>query len=129
VDLPSKVVLPDGSVHGPGKLTSCNQGTHSPTRTLLELSIDGHPVHLVLGGSARSEAAGDTPPFFVFLRDKQDRLVLQGYAVPARGNLVTYTMYPTRDRFHVTSTWEVLALEASGEARRDPSTVLLTASH
>ena len=55
VTVSSEIVLPDGSVHAPGALTSCAQRTHSPTSTLLELSIDGHPIHMVIARSDRSE--------------------------------------------------------------------------
>ena len=126
VILSSEVVLPDGSVHGPGSLTSCAQRTHSPTRTLLELSIDGHPIHMVIARSDRSEASVEVEdPFFVFHRDRADRLVLQGYAVPVRDDLLTYGMHPNSGRFKVTSSWSVLA--QAGEPL-DPSIVLITAT-
>jgi len=122
----SEVVLPDGSVHAPGALTSCAQRTHSPTRTLLELSIDGHPIHMVIARSDRGEASMEVQdPFFVFHRDREDRLVLQGYAVPVRDDLLTYGMHPNSGRFEVTSSWSVLA--QTGEPR-DPSTVFITAT-
>lgn len=124
----SEVVLPDGSVHGPGTLTSCAQRTYSPISTQLELSIDGHPIHMVISRSARYEAPEEVQdPFFVFHRDKQNRLVLQGYAVPKRGDLVTYGMHPTRDDYKITSSWAVLARDHDRRRPQDASTILIAA--
>ena len=125
----SKVVLPDGSIHGPGALTSCAQRTHSPTSTLLELSFDGHPIHMVIARSDRSEASVEVQdPFFVFHRDRQDRLVLEGYAVPVRDDLLTYGMLPNSGRFKVTSSWAVLAQAHDAGKPQDPSTILIAAT-
>jgi len=125
----SKVVLPDGSVHGPGTLTSCAQRTHSPTRTMLELSIDGHPIHMVISRSGQSESPLEVKePFFVFHLDTENRLVLQGYAVPKRGDLLTYGMYPNRDHYEVTSNWVVLAHDYDAGKPQDPSMILIAAA-
>jgi len=124
----SRVVLPDGSVHGPGTLTSCAERTHSPTTTLLELSFDGHPIHMVISRTGQSEAPSETPdPFFVFHRDRQDRLVLQGYVVPTSGELLTYGMHQSSDRFKVTSTWIARALDDDGGEAADSTAILIAA--
>ena len=123
-----KVVLPDGSVHGPGTLTSCAQRTHSPTRTMLELSIDGHPIHMVISRFGQSEAPSEVKePFFVFHLDTQERLVLQGYAVPRRDDLLTYGMHPNSDHYRVTSSWVVMSRDQDAGRSRDPSTILIAA--
>jgi hypothetical protein len=125
----SDLVLPDGSVHGPGVLTACDQRAHSPTTTLLELSIDSHPVHMVISRSGRCEAPEDVAePFFVFHLDASNRLVLQGYVVPKRGDLLTYAMHPNRDHYEVTSSWIVLAQDYSAGAPQDPSAILVAAN-
>jgi hypothetical protein len=125
----SKIVLPDGSVHGPGTLTSCAERTHSPTSTLLELSIDGHPIHMVISRTRQSDAPSEVPdPFFVFHRDRKDRLVLQGYVVPKSGDLLTYGMHPGSDHFKVTSSWVARALGNDGGEASDSSAILIAAS-
>jgi hypothetical protein len=129
VTVSSEIVLPDGSVHAPGALTSCAQRTHSPTSTLLELSIDGHPIHMVIARSDRSEPEVEVQDaFFVFHRDRKDRLVLQGYAVPVRDDLLTYGMHPNRGRIKVTSSWSVLAQAHKAGESQDLSTVLVSAT-
>lgn len=124
----SDVVLPDGSVHGPGTLTSCAQRTHSPTSTLMEISIDGHPIHMVISRSGRGEAPSEAKePFFVFHLDAEKHLVLQGYAVPKRGDLLTYAMQPNSDHYEVTSSWVVLARDHDAGKPLDPSMILIAA--
>ena len=125
----SEVVLPNGSVHGPGTLTSCAQRTHSPTRTILELAIDGHPIHMVISRTDLSSSPSEAKaPFFVFHFDAGNRLVLQGYAVPKRGALLTYAMHPDSDRFEVTSSWELLARDYDAGKPQDPSTIFIAAA-
>jgi hypothetical protein len=125
----SKVLLPDGSVHGPGTLTSCAERTHSPTSTLLELSFDGHPIHLVISPTSQTEASGEMPdPFFVFHRDRQDRLIFQGYVVPTRSDLLTYGMHRSRANFEVTSSWVAQAMEIDTGAAGDSRAIVITAS-
>jgi len=129
VTVSSEIVLPDGSVHGPGALTSCAQRTHSPTSTLLELSVDGHPIHMVIARSDLEEAPVEVQDaFFVFHRDRKDRLVLQGYAVPVSDDLLTYGMHPSSGRFEVTSSWSVLAQAHDAGKSQDLSLVLVTAT-
>lgn len=122
----TEMVLPDGSVHEPGALTVCTVRTHSPIATLLKVSVDGHPVQMVVSRSGTSETeARIDQAFFVFHRNAEAQLVLQGYAVPARGKLQTYAMYP--DRYEVNSTWELLAREYREDAPQDWPAVLIAA--
>ena len=124
----SEVVLPDGSVHGPGILTSCAQRTYSPTSTLLELSIDGHPIHMVISRSGQCQAPSEVKEaFFVFHLNTDNRLVLQGYVVPKRGDILTYAMHPDSDHYEVTSTWAVLVRDYDAGKPQDPSMVLIAA--
>jgi len=122
----SEMILPDGSVHEPGALTVCTVQTHSPVATLLKVSVDGHPVHMVVSRSGTSETETRIDEaFFVFHRNDKDQLVLQGYAVPERGKLQTYAMYP--DRYEVNSTWELLARDYQEGRSQDPSAILIAA--
>jgi len=95
---------------------------------MLELSIDRHPIHMVISRSGQSEAPSTvTEPFFVFHLDTENRLILQGYAVPKRGGLLTYGMHPNRDHHRVTSSWVVLARDYDAGNPQDPSMILVTA--
>jgi len=111
-----EVVLPDGSVHPPGHLQSCRLGTHSPNSSLLELSMDGRPIHFVIGRTREAEQpAVDDTPFFVFSRNDADQLVLEGYAVPRHGKLVTYRVDPSPEGvYRVSSHWSLRSGEAAG---------------
>ncbi len=128
--VPSEMVLPNGSVHSPGSLKVCAVRTHSPSATQLEVSVDGHPVQLVIGRSGAGEnptAAGR--PFFVFHRNDANQLVLQGLAVPSRGKLRTYAMVAPRYKdYEVTSTWELLAANyEAGEPGSQPLILIAAA--
>ena len=115
-DLAHEVVLPDGSVHAPGELTSCRLATHSPISSLVELSIDGHPVHMVIGREGAAELKPQhAEPFFVFQRNADDQMVLQGYAVPRGGELVTYQLDPSGESgYKVSSRWGLLSAGERG---------------
>jgi hypothetical protein len=122
----SEMILPDGSVHEPGALRVCTVQTHSPIATLLKVSVDGHPVQMVVSRSGTSETeVRIDEAFFVFHRNRESQLVLQGYAIPESGRLQTYAMYPDRSR--VSSTWELLARDYQEDRPLDPSAILVAA--
>ena len=95
---------------------------------MLELSIDGHPIHMVISRFGQCEAPSEVKePFFVFHLDTENRLVFQGYAVPKRGDLLTYGMHPNSAHYEVTSSWVVLARDYDAGKPQDPSMILIAA--
>ncbi|GAF73890.1 unnamed protein product [marine sediment metagenome] len=125
----SEMVLPDGSVHGPGRLRVCAVRTHSPTSMRVDLSVDGYPIHMVISRTTRGkDRTAVKDPFFVFQFDDDKRLVLLGLAYAKGGRLQTHAMYDHQDRFEVTSSWELLSRGYQAGAPQDESIVLVAAA-
>ena len=127
--LPSGVVLPDGSTHAPGSLKICLSREYSPVTGLHATYVDGRPIGLFQARARGAEAPADSEdPFFLFLRNANGELVLQGYAVPDGERLCAFNMAPDGNEwnlFKVKSRWELLA---SNRTAGDESMVLLYAN-
>lgn len=117
-DVPSDIVLPDGSRHPAGTLKICLDRNYSPVTGLLATYVGGRPVGIFPGtlGTARAtEAVG--APFFLFYRDAEGALELHGYAIPVGDAVNTYNMSPDGtewDKFEVKSRWRLAALIGEG---------------
>ena len=126
-DVPSDIVLPDGSQHAAGKLKICLSRSYSPVTSLLETYVGGMPVGLYPGTveTARATEAFEAP-FFLFYRNADGALELQGYAIPDGDSVHTYNMSPDGNewnKFEVESRWELASL-ADGEGG---ATILIAA--
>jgi hypothetical protein len=81
-EIDQAVVLPDGSVHAPGRLQLCNSLQLNPVAALHETAVNGQPIGLYRSSIDRGEGTVEEDrAVFVFIRDGPDRLELQGYAV------------------------------------------------
>ena len=84
---------PDGASHTPGKLTLCKGMTHSPVSSLHHTYKDGLAVAMLMSRHGTSEGIPeDGRPFVMLNRDRSGMLHLAGYAVPDRGQMVTYRL-------------------------------------
>jgi hypothetical protein len=112
--------LPDGSVHGPGRLTICDHGAYSPVQALHVLYVNQRPVTMALSRRGVAEAASQTQPFMVFTRRPGGSLALRGYVVPERAASSTFLMrgWPGRQRQRDHDRGAAIA------SRRGPSDVL-----
>ena len=121
-EVAAMIVLPDGSLHGPGKLKFCVTRMHSPVEALHHTSVDGRAIGLFRSRVGSSEGLGGEPtPFFVFARRIDGILELQGFAHPTRyGKLTTYRVDLKRAR--VTTRWRL-----AEEFSRDEEMILVAA--
>ena len=99
--LPEAVLLPDGTEHGPGRITLCHTRDFSPVVSLHETVVDGTSAGLMRARRGRSEGPGTEEPYVSLLRGADGRLVLYGYAVPARGHMDTFRLIPIPGRSEV----------------------------
>lgn len=79
--------LPDGLLHGGGKLTLCHERNHSPVAALHEVRIDGMGVGLFVSRPYTGEelfGGSDDRPYMMFHRAGEGELVLVGVATPRR---------------------------------------------
>jgi len=84
---------PDGTSHTAGKLTLCKGMTHSPVSSLHPTYKDGLAVAMLMSRHGTSEGIPDDGrPFVMLNRDHEGMLHLAGYAVPSRGQMVTYRL-------------------------------------
>lgn len=98
-DVGEVMILPDGSVHQPGRLTLCDSLAYSPVSTLHKTFIDGMPVGMHISHRQKSEGDGDSDPEMMFLRDTDGRLHLLGYALPSGVEKITFLLaQPSRTR-------------------------------
>lgn len=91
-EIEAEILLPDGSVHPPGRLTLCDSRVYSPVSHLHETFIDGMPMGMWISRKKNSEGSGDSVPEVMFLRDEHGRLQLFGYALPTGGRKVTFVL-------------------------------------
>jgi hypothetical protein len=94
-DVQCAMVLPDDSVHGPGKLRVCVERRISPVTVAHTVSVNGQPVGLYLSrtGTGEERPAG-ADAVIMFVRNEDDQLVLEGYTRPMQEQLRTYRMLP-----------------------------------
>jgi hypothetical protein len=127
----SEVILPDGSVHPPGSLRIRLSRSYSPVSGLHEIFVNGAPIGMYSSRIGKAEgSAAVREPFFLFLRNDRNQLMLQGYAVSLGREIRIYEMAPRRDKpkaAEVTSQWE-LALDQSSERREHSDVVLVSAA-
>jgi len=95
-DVKEPMVLPDGSLHPPGRLTICVTQDYSPVASLHAIRIDGASVALFASRRGVGEGGSVEPPFFMLLRDGRGRLHLAGYATPSRDRMLTYELVDLR---------------------------------
>jgi hypothetical protein len=91
-----QVLLPDGSLHPPGRLTLCDSRSYSPVSTIHATYMDGMPVGMMLSRRGTSEGSAERHPFVMLIRDGSGLLHLYGYAVPSGEHMVTYRMQQPR---------------------------------
>lgn len=97
VEVPSAIVLPDGSRHDDVRqLKLCVRERISPTACLHEFRLDGHPVGLFRSESGRSEDRAElTGAVVVFeknLTRSEGDVVVWGYAVQEGERLRVFRM-------------------------------------
>ncbi len=92
VEVPSPMVLPDGSVHPAGTLELCMSGTFSPVAALHTTRIEGATVGLLLSRRGKSEEPVRDDPYVLFHRTPEGSLELLGYAWPDGKTMNTYLM-------------------------------------
>jgi hypothetical protein len=121
-EVTASIVLPDGSLHAPGKLKFCLTRKHSPVEALHHTSVDGNAIGLFRSRMGSSEGlGGETSAFFVFSKRNDGALELQGFAHPTRdGNLTTYQV--DLERARVTTSWRL-----AEEFARDEGMILIAA--
>jgi len=85
-------VLPGGSAHDAGRLSLCIQRTHSPIATLHEMRVDGMAVGLQQSRRGTTEERSSAPPFMVFTRNAEGRLLLDGYAESDSAGTTLYAL-------------------------------------
>ena len=96
-EVTERFVLPDGSEHGPGKITLCpDQST--PAQAMHVGYVDRAPIGLFLSHRGLSEAPVETRPYMMFARDERGRLHLYGFAAPTSSGMETFLFdeFPTR---------------------------------
>jgi len=92
------VVLPDGSVRGPGALKVCLAGMMNPVAGYHEISIDGEKLGRFVGSFDRADGDGKTEVvLLVFLRNPLAQLVLEGYVVARRDGIDAHRLGPHAD--------------------------------
>jgi len=92
-EVTERFVLPDGSEHGPGKITLCPDQA-SPAQAIHVGYVDRSPIGLFLSHRGRSEAAVEMRPYMMFARDQSGRLHLYGLATPVTGGMETFLFDP-----------------------------------
>jgi hypothetical protein len=93
-EVPTPMVLPDGSEHPAGSLRICMSKNYSPVSGLHKTSVDGRVIGLFRSrqGVSEAEFTGRNDPFVLFHRGENDHLVLVGFAWPSGERLQTYRM-------------------------------------
>jgi hypothetical protein len=91
-DVPSPIVLPDGSAHPAGSLRLCVGGEFTPETRFHEAQIDGRSIGLFIGLTRMSEGGEPGDPVVLFERNADGNLLLTGYAVPEDGRTRAYWM-------------------------------------
>jgi hypothetical protein len=88
-DVHTTMVLPNGLEYGPGQLKIC-----MTSKGVIDGSHRAYVNRMPIGEfrSRLGTGEGRETAFFVFLRSTEDKLVLEGYAVPLRDKLRTYYM-------------------------------------
>jgi hypothetical protein len=96
-EVTERFVLPDGSEHGPGKITLCPD-QNSPVQAMHVGYVDRSQIGLFLSYRGRSEAPVETRPYMMFARDERGRLHLYGFATPVADGMETYLFdeFPSR---------------------------------
>ena len=117
--IPEPVLLPDGSRLSPGTLRICMNQEFTPGTGLLATYSNGEATGIYIGRVGTSEGSAEIDgPFFLFLRQADGILALQGYAVGEGDRMCTYSMSPDAaswDEFEVKTHWKLLA----GNTRSD----------
>jgi len=119
-------LLPDGSLHEPGKITLCADRAYSPVSWMHAAYVDRMPVAMLLSRAGTSEGRPrNATPFIVLHRDGRGLLHLAGYAVPSgRGEMLTYRM----DLARVRDSRHEARNEGPAGSPAGPSKVILAAS-
>lgn len=95
-DVPAAIVLPDGSEYEPGQLKICLT-SKGPVEGSHRTYVDGRAIgefRSRLGEGEGSTEAADA--IFVFLRNPEGKLVLQGYAAAQGDRFWTFRMGQAR---------------------------------
>ena len=93
-DVPHAMILPDDSVHGPGKLRVCVEQRISPVAVAHTVAVDGQPIGIYFRrtGFGEDRPAG-SDAVLMFARNSADQYVLEGFHGPLRKRVRTYTMF------------------------------------
>lgn len=93
-DVPHAMILPDDSVHGPGKLRVCVEQRISPVAVAHTVAVDGQPIGVYLSRTGLGEERSEGPDaVLMFVRNADDQYVLEGFTRPLRKRVRTYTMF------------------------------------
>jgi len=92
-DVPHAIILPDDSVHGPGRLRVCVERRISPVEVAHTVAFDGQPIGIYLSRTGFGEERPQGPnAVLMFARTARDQYVLEGYTRPLMEQTRTYRM-------------------------------------
>jgi len=92
-DVPHAMILPDDSVHGPGKLRVCVERRISPVTVAHTVAVNGQPVGMYLSRTGLGEEQPEgADAVIMFVRNEDDQFVLEGFTRPLGKQLRTYRM-------------------------------------
>jgi hypothetical protein len=98
-DIPSDIVLPDGSLHAAGPLRICLSVDYNPVSGLHKTYVDGKLQGLFVSRRIESEDVDSRQdPYIQFHRMPSGELFLRGYGIPIGTRLMTYRMRPMKQR-------------------------------
>jgi hypothetical protein len=89
--VPEAYVLPDGSVHEPGKLSLCLAKNLSPVTGLHRVAVEGHTLGLARSHRSLAESRDVKEPLVLFRR-RDGRLELIGYVVQVDRKTWSYSL-------------------------------------
>jgi len=94
-EVPSPIVMPDGSSHPAGAIRVCLSLEYSPVAGLHKTYVGGEFAGMFLSRRALSEGPAEEDlksAYFMFQRNGEGELVLLGYALPAGDRFQTFRM-------------------------------------
>lgn len=81
-NVPEPFVLPDGTLHAPGRITVCTQQVLNPVTGLHRMQVGDGACVMAMSRRSHAEARGDTRPVLLFRRTEGDPLEFIGYVLP-----------------------------------------------